>query len=387
MRPRLPIYLRQLVNLCFIMPLSNSGSKSQKTKPPVHPKTPTTLPNHSNPPPSQLTRATQRPVLPHPPLHRRLLVLLREQGAPVERLVARRHVERGVPGEEVDGLERHADDLAGHDGEVLGARHVLEPELEPEDDVGVDDGLAAVRPRAHPGAAARLVRVPAAGVELAVAVPGDVDVVVGELGALVVEGARVRHHLLEGRGVDLVADGLAVDGVPGGLVEDLEGAGRGGVGVQAGRLGDRGFRDGVADAVGVEVGDGHRVDFVVNEAVGVAVYCRINAEREDVLMVDGEDARVDDGSPWYLDAFVNGLSADDAGRSDLVGQLARLIEHESHDVLIVGDCDDGLDDEFPTSNNSCSAGSVVGVLPANASVLLVDADYVVHGHWLSVSGC
>lgn len=207
---------------------------------------------------------------------------------------------------------------------------------------------------------------------------------VGELGALVVKGVGVRDHFLEGRGVDLVADGLAVDWVPGGFVENLEGAGGVGVGVQAGGRVHRPLRDGVADAVGVEVGEGHGVDFVVDEAVGVAVDGRVDAEGEDVLVVDGEDAGVDDGAPWYFDALVDGLGADDAGRSDLVGQLAGLVEHEGHDILVVGDCDDGLNDEFPASDNSCSAGPVVGVLPANAGVLLMDTDYILHGHWLSV---
>ena len=150
---------------------------------------------------------------------------------------------------------------------------------------------------------------------------------------------------------------------------------------------DRGFRDCVTDTVGVEVGDGHGVDFVVDEAVGVAVNCWIDAEREDVLMVDGEDTGVDDCSPRDFDAFVNGLSADDAGCSDLVGQLACLIEHKGHDVFIVGDRDDGLDDQLPASNNCCSARSVVGVLPTNAGVLLMHADYVFHGHWFSLGGC
>ena len=176
--------------------------------------------NHSAPKNShsQLTRATHHLVLHNLCLHRRLLMLLRQQRAPIEFLITRRDVERGVPVEEVDRLQRHLDHLARHDGEVLDARHVLQPELQPEHNVGVDDGLPAVRPRAHPGAPARLVRVLAAGVELAVVVPGDVEVVVGEFGALVVEGGGVRDHFLEARRVDFVADGFPVDGVPGGFI-------------------------------------------------------------------------------------------------------------------------------------------------------------------------
>lgn len=313
-------------------------------------------------------------------------MLLRDQGASIELLIARRDIERGVLIEEIDRLQLHLDDLARHDREILHPRDMLQSKLHPHDDVLIHDRLLAVRPRAHPGPAARLVRVPAAGVQFAIVVFCDVEVVVGELGAFVVEGVRVCEHFLEGRGVDFVADRFAVDGVAGGFVEDFEAAARVVVGVEAGRFGDGGFRDGVADAVGVEVGDGHGVHFVVDEAVGVAVDGGVDAQREDVLVVDGEDAGVDDGAPGDFDVFVDGLGADDAGGSDLVGHLACLVEHEGHDVLVIGDCDDGLDDQLPASYNSCSAGSVVGVLPANAGVLLMNTDYVFHGHWLSFAG-
>lgn len=310
-------------------------------------------------------------------------MLLRQQSAPVELLVAGRDVKGGVLIEEVDGFERHLYDLARHDGEVLDAGDVLEAELEPEHNVCIHDVVAAVGPRAHAGAAARLVGVLAAGVELAVAVAGDVEVVVCELGAAVVEGGGVGDEFLEGGQVELVADGVAVDGVPDGGVEDLEGAGRVEVCVEAGGAFDGRLRDGVAVAVGVEVGEGHGVDFVVDEAVGVPVDGRVHAQGEDVLVVDGEDARVDDGAPGDLDALVDGLGADDARRADLVRQLAGLVEHEGHDVFVVGDGDDGLDDELAAADDGCFAGAVVGVLPADAGVLLVDTDYVLHGYWLS----
>ena len=151
---------------------------------------------------------------------------------------------------------------------------------------------------------------------------------------------------------------------------------------------DEGLVDSIAVTVGVEVrGDGYWMDFVVDEAVGVAVDGGVETKGEDVLVVHGQDTRVDDGAPGNVDAVVDGLRADDACGADLVRQLASLVEHKGQDVFVVGDCDDGLDDEFPAANDGRSARAVVGVLPADAGVLLVDADHVLHEHWLSLVGC
>lgn len=106
--------------------------------------------------------------------------------------------------------------------------------MQPQHDVGIQDVVAAVRPRAHARAAARLVCVFAAGVELAVAVARDVEGAVCELGAAVVKGCGVGDEGLEGGQVEFVTDGEAVDGVAGGRVEDFEGAGGVGVRVEAG---------------------------------------------------------------------------------------------------------------------------------------------------------
>ena len=246
-------------------------------------------------------------------------MLLGEHRTPIEFLITRRHIERRVLVEKVDGLQLHLDDLARHDGEILDACHVLQAKLHPHDDILVHNGLLAIRPRAHAGAAARLIRVLAAGVEFAVMVFRDIDIVVGEFRAFMVERVGVGEHFLKAWGVDFIADGFAVDGVAGGFVEDFEGAGGVIICIQAGGLWHGGLQDGVANTVGVEIGYGHGVGFVVDEAVGVAVNCWVDAEREDVLMVDGEDARVNDGSPRYFDTFVDRLSTEDAGRSDLVG--------------------------------------------------------------------
>ena len=295
-------------------------------------------------------------------------------------LLTRRDVDRGISFKEIHRLQTHLEHLARHDGEVLDPRHVVDPELHPHHDVGVEDAVVAACPAAHPRPAPRLIGVPAAGVELLVTVGGHVDAVVGELGAGGVEGGGGREEGLEGGGVDLVGDGFGVDGVEGVGVLDLEDAVRGGGEIEAGGVGDERFFDVVARAVRVPVGrDGVGVRFVVDEAVQRAVEHGVDAQGEDVLVVGGEDARVDDGAEGDADlveGVVDGLRGEDAGRADFVDDFARLVEHEGQDVLVVRDRDDGLQDELAVADDRCAVRAVVGVLPADAGVLLVDADAV-----------
>ena len=144
--------------------------------------------------------------------------------------------------------------------------------------------------------------------------------------------------------------------------------------------------DGVADAVGVEVGTRHGVGFFVDQAVLVAVDGGIDAEGEDVLVVCGEDSWVHDGAPWYLDPVVDGLCAYDTRRSHLVLDLSGLIEDEGHDVLVVGNCDDRLDYELSVTDDGSFTGPIIRVLPANAGILLVDTYYIFHGPRLTLFG-
>ena len=283
----------------------------------------------------------------------------------------------------LDRPKHHPQDLARHDGKILHARHMVDAERDPHHQIGIDDAIAASSPRAHARAAARLVRVLAAGVELAVAVAGDVEIVVSELGALVVEALRVGEEFLEGGGVDLVGDGEAVDGVADRGVLDLEGPVGVVVGVEAAGLGHHRFAHRVARALRVQRRARHRVRFVVDEAVGVPVDGRVDAQREDVLVVGGEDAGVDDGAPGDGEAGVDGLGAEDAGGTDFVDEVAGLVEHEGEDVFVVGDGDDALDDELAVAHDGGSAGAVVGVLPADAGVLFVHAHDVLHGRGFS----
>jgi hypothetical protein len=137
------------------------------------------------------------------------------QSALIDSLLTRRYIGRRVSLKEVHGLQTNLQYLDRHDWEILNPGHMVDPELNPYDNILVVHLVFAISPRAYTSTATRLVRVPAASVELAVGVTCDVDGMVGEFGALEVEGVRMREDGLEGRSVDFVSGGLAVDGVAG----------------------------------------------------------------------------------------------------------------------------------------------------------------------------
>lgn len=150
----------------------------------------------------------------------------------------------------------------------------------------------------------------------------------------------------------------------------------------------------IAGSLGVEFGSLHRQSFIVDEAIVVAVDHRVNPQAEDVLVVYCKYTRVDDCAPRYVNAFVNRLSAEDTRRANLVGDLAGLVENERENVLVIGDSDDRLKDQFSRPDNGCPSCAVITravsswlgsissivlrVLPANSGVLLMHADDVGH---------
>lgn len=102
-----------------------------------------------------------------------------------------------------------------------------------------------------------------------------------------------------------------------------------------------------------------------------------------MLVVRGEDAGVDNGAERNGEAFIDGLGGENAGGADFVGHLTGLVEDEGEDVLVVGDGDDGLDYKLAIANDSGAAGAIVGVLPPDTVVLLMNADDVVHREGLA----
>jgi len=152
-----------------------------------------------------------------------------------------------------------------------------------------------------------------------------INVVVGELGALVVEAVFIGDHVLEWGCVNLVCNRLAVDWVLDCGILDLEGP----VGVEveivpSGLL-DHSLGDTVANAKGIELAAWHRVCLIVNDAVvDAAIEEGIHSQREDVLMVNGQHTWMDTSTEWNIDAVIDWLGAQDTWVACMIN-LARSL--------------------------------------------------------------
>lgn len=78
----------------------------------------------------------------------------------------------------------------------------------------------------------------------------------------------------------------------------------------------------------------------------------------------------------FVQLVVNRLCRQNTGGADFVDDFTGLVEHECQDIFVVGHGDDGLQDQLARSHHGRTTGAIVGVLPANPAVLLVDADAV-----------
>ena len=115
-----------------------------------------------------------------------------------------------------------------------------------------------------------------------------------------------------------------------------------------------------------------------------------------MLVVGCEDAWVDDCSPGNLEPLVNRLGAENSGGPDFIGPFACLVEHECEHILVVRDGDavfvscvvdisaivpihlHALKHELTLAYDGSAPSAVVGVLPSNATVLLVNTNNVRH---------
>lgn len=206
---------------------------------------------------------------------------------------------------------------------------------------------------------------------------GDPDVVVGEEGPFGLRGFRVGQEQLGRGGRELVRHGLAADGVRLSLVDDLDDPIVRRRRVEVLAPGDRGLADlvEVALRVGLLV-HGHAVGLLAQHRVGVAVDRGVDAHAEDVLVVLGQGPRGDDIAPGAALARVDVDHRHDPRRARLHRDPAGLVELVRKDVLVVGERDDELHHQFAGPGDDGAAGPPVGVFPADAVVLFVQAHHV-----------
>lgn len=262
---------------------------------------------------------------------------------------------------------------------VLLVTHVVDAELDEHNQIIVHNLVSSLGPATYTVTTARAVGVLAASEQLVLTVLDSVDVAVAELGTLVVEAGFVRQDLLERRGHDLVSHRLSIDRIPHCRILDLVDSVYRDVGVVAATGLDHGLFGVISVAVLVEVIERHGVGFVVDQTIRVAFQHGVDTKREDVLMMRGKNAGVDDGTPRNAEVLVDWLCGENASSTNLIHDLSSLVELKSEDVLVVGNSDDALDDKLTVSCNGSSASSVVCVLPEDAIILFVNADSVGHG--------
>lgn len=214
---------------------------------------------------------------------------------------------------------------------------MIDAKLHKHDQIIIDNIFFPIRPTPHSSPTTTLICILPPSIQLPIAILDRINTPIRKLGTLEIETLPIAQHLLERRRMDLIRHRLPIDGVPHAGVLDFKRPVRGVVDVVAARVCNKGFGSSVARAVWVEVAARHGVRFVVDEAVGGAVDHGVDAQGEDVLVVGGEDAWVDDSTPGNFKAFVDGLGGEDAGCADFVGEFAGLVEHEGHDVFVVCD--------------------------------------------------
>lgn len=133
---------------------------------------------------------------------------------------------------------------------------------------------------------------------------------------------------------------------------DLEHAALERVEVIPARLGDGRLLDNVAHTERVHLVDGHRDRILLHDRVVVAIDARIDADRENVLVIGGKHARRNNIAVRRRLVGLDVGSGQDTrcARLDMVG--ARLVQLESKDVLVVGHCGErGSSTLFELSQN------------------------------------
>jgi hypothetical protein len=187
--------------------------------------------------------------------------------------------------------------------------------------------------------------------------------------------------------VKLVASWATVDGVLGVLVDDLERTRLGDIQIFKARFLDHTLLNDEPGAIRILLAHGNRMSLFYQQGVLEPIDSRVNSEGKDVLMMSGQDLIVDNGAVGRalgVEGLVDGLGAEDTGGTDFEVDVGGGAELPGEDVLIVCDRDDGLQDQGAGAGDGGDVGTVVGVLPADSTVLFVQADCVLHLQWFTL---
>lgn len=115
----------------------------------------------------------------------------------------------------------------------------------------------------------------------------------------------------------------------------------------------------VAYSVGVVLIPLHRHTIFLHNRILVPIQARINPQTKHMLMERRHDAFVYVRSKWHAHARIDGAGGEDAGCLDLVVQAGSLVEVPHEYVLVVTDCDYGLEDEDAGTGYGDVAGAGV----------------------------
>ena len=103
-----------------------------------------------------------------------------------------------------------------------------------------------------------------------------------------------------------------------------------------------------------------------------------------MLVMGGQNPWMDDSAPGHIHTFVDWLRADNSGGADFIGDLPSLVEDKCEKILIICNGDDGLYHELPVPNDGGAVGTVVGMFPEDAGVLLMNTDYIRARIWVAL---
>lgn len=275
-----------------------------------------------------------------------------------------------------------------HNRPILNTRVMRDAKDAPNDNVLVDDALSALHRIRHTlDLFLALKRIAPPGIQLAVAVLGHPDMMLCKARPTHLDGIRVCEEELRRQWSELVRDRSAADGVLGCGVCDFDDTIEVRRGVEPRRALDGGGPDFVKVALRVRcLILRYRVGFLNQDGIAVTIDGRVDAHAEEVLVVLRQDAGPDDIAVVALLAWIDVDNTDDAGGARFDRDPACLVELVGEDVLVVGERDDELHNQLAAADHDGALRAPVGVLPANAVVLLVEADHVGHGFGLAIAG-